>query len=116
MALCLFAPLQSALDPAGPQAARIGSLWWLMLAVCAAVYALVLLAMLWGAARRRRWPAAGEVVRPAEESERRLGRWVAGATAVSAVILLGLLVASVMTGRSLEAIESPRAVNVDLVG
>jgi xanthine dehydrogenase YagR molybdenum-binding subunit len=27
---------QSALDPAGPGAARIGDIWWLMLAVCAA--------------------------------------------------------------------------------
>jgi cytochrome c oxidase subunit II len=120
MALCLFAPLQSVLDPAGPQAARIGGLWWMMLWICTAVYVLVLLSMLWGAARRRSrlvsGAAAGEVVRPTVESERRLGRWVGGATAVSAVILLGLLVASVATGRSLETIESPQAVNVDLVG
>jgi cytochrome c oxidase subunit 2 len=117
-AWCLFFGFQSALDPAGPQAARIGDLWWLMLWVCTAVYILVLLAMLWGAFRRRRAEAGviGPVVRPGIESERRLARWVGAATAVSAVILLVFLVASVATGRSLDAIESPQAVNIDLVG
>jgi heme/copper-type cytochrome/quinol oxidase subunit 2 len=45
---------QSALEPAGPGAARIGDLWWLMLFVCAAVFALVMLMLLWALVRRRR--------------------------------------------------------------
>ena len=48
---CLLLPAgcggtQSALGPAGPGAARIGDIWWLMLAVCAAVFGLVMLVLL----------------------------------------------------------------------
>ena len=50
---------QSALDPAGPGAARIGELWWLMLLVCAAVWAAVMAALLWAIARRRPPPVDG---------------------------------------------------------
>jgi cytochrome c oxidase subunit 2 len=45
---------QSALDPAGPGAALISDLWWLMLFVCAAVFALVMLTLLWGIVRATR--------------------------------------------------------------
>ena len=44
------AAMQSALDPAGQQAARIDWLWWLISGVCTAVYILVmggLAAALW---------------------------------------------------------------------
>ena len=50
------AGMQSALDPAGPQAARIGGLWWLIFGVCTAVYVLVmggLAAALWRRHRPR---------------------------------------------------------------
>jgi cytochrome c oxidase subunit 2 len=102
-----FTPLQSILQPAGPQAGRIEDLWWLMLWVLTAVYALVMIALLAGIARRKR-----EVV----VDERRLGRWVGGATAVSVVVLLGLLVASVSTSSALESLARPDALSIDLVG
>ena len=37
--------IQSALDSAGVQAARIEQLWWLMFWVCTAVFVLVMLAL-----------------------------------------------------------------------
>lgn len=46
--------IQSALDPAGPGAARIGDIWWLMLFVCTAVFIVVMAMLLWAVARRRR--------------------------------------------------------------
>jgi cytochrome c oxidase subunit 2 len=106
----MIAFLPSVLDPAGPQAARIGALWWLMLWVCTAIYALVLIVLLWGSFRRRAQAAADP------GTERRVTRWVGGATAVSAVILLGFLVASVATGNSLSSLASPRALEIDLTG
>ena len=45
---------QSVLDPAGSGAARIDDIWWLMLLLCTAVFALLMLALLWAIARRRR--------------------------------------------------------------
>jgi len=112
----LAAVHQSALAPAGPQAARIGDLWWLMFWVCTAVYALVVLALLAAVTRRREAAGIAPVVHPPAAGERRLGRWVGGATAVSAVILLGLLVASVSTGSALESLARPNSVSIDLVG
>ena len=58
----------SAVHPAGPAAAAIGALWWVMLAGSAAILALVM-GLVWlsfhrvrdaGSARRERDPAAGE--------------------------------------------------------
>jgi cytochrome c oxidase subunit 2 len=106
----MIAFLPSVLDPAGPQAARIGELWWLMLWVCTAIYGLVLIVLLWGSFRRRAQAAADP------GTERRVTRWVGGATAVSAVILLGFLVASVATGNSLNSLVSPRALEIELTG
>src|SRR5204863_7325065 len=54
--------VQSVLDAAGPQAARIGRLWWVFLAVCVIVYALVVAFLLAALARGRRsaGPATSE--------------------------------------------------------
>jgi cytochrome c oxidase subunit 2 len=111
--------LQSILAPAGPQAARIAELWWLMLGVCTAVYVLVMIVLLWGSFRRRsqaELTGISAAVPPAKDSERLLARWVGGVTAVSAVILVGLLVASVATSRSLEALAAPNALEIELTG
>jgi cytochrome c oxidase subunit 2 len=56
-ALPLFggcAGVQSALDPAADQAATIGLVWQLMLAVCGAMFALVLAFLVWALLRARR--------------------------------------------------------------
>lgn len=113
-----------ALDPAAVQAERIADLWWGFFWVCTVAYALVLAAALWAALRRRaagapakegpteRDPAPGNDARPLHlveprvlerepARERRLARVVGAATAATVVGLLGLLVASVATGRAL---------------
>jgi heme/copper-type cytochrome/quinol oxidase subunit 2 len=67
--------LQSILAPAGPQAARIAELWWLMLGVCTAVYVLVMIVLLWGSFRRRsqaELTGISAAVPPAKDSERLL--------------------------------------------
>lgn len=106
--------LHSALDPAGPQAERIGDLWWLMFWVSAAVFALVMAALLAPLFRRGRGP---EVPGPIpEESRRRITRVVAGAVGVTVIVLFVLLFASVGTGRALGSLSQPQALTIKLTG
>jgi cytochrome c oxidase subunit 2 len=93
---------QSALDPAGPQAARIEDLWWVYFWVCAAVFVLVFLALVTAVFHGRR--GEGDPTDPGAphppESERRLTRTVASAVAVTVAVLTGLLVATVAASRT----------------
>jgi cytochrome c oxidase subunit 2 len=100
--------LQSALHPAGPGAESISDLWWLMFWTCTAVYLAVMAALVVALRKRRRDEAA--------PAERTLARSVAGATAVTIVILFGLLFASVVTGRAIGSMRADDAVVVDITG
>ncbi len=100
--------IQSALHPAGPQAASISDLWWLMFWTCTAVY-VVVLGMLVAAIWRRR--ATQEPAR-----ERSLVRSVVAATGVTVVILFGLLFASVATGRAVASLGSAEALVIEVTG
>jgi cytochrome c oxidase subunit 2 len=44
---------QSSLDPEGPQAEALADLFWMFTAVCAAVWVLVVIALVWALAKRR---------------------------------------------------------------
>jgi cytochrome c oxidase subunit II len=99
--------LQSALHPAGPGAASISSLWWLMLWTCTAVYVVVMGALVLAVRRRQGRDAP---------AERTLLRSVAGASAVTVVILFGLLVASVVTGRAVASPGSADGLVIDVTG
>jgi cytochrome c oxidase subunit 2 len=96
---------QSALDPAGPQAGRIGGLWWLMFYTLSAVF-VVVMALLMVAALRRRRPYAGEVApvpdtKPDPEGDRRSALAVGGGILITVLILFVLLVSSFLPGQSL---------------
>jgi cytochrome c oxidase subunit 2 len=115
-ALLLQAPRyhrQSALDSAGPRAAAVETLWWLMLTVATIVIVLVVATLAHGAFRRR---AAAED--PAGQAmDRRLTRWVVTSVAITLLIQVGFLVANYAVGR---AIAAPRrdqtALLVDIIG
>lgn len=104
---------QAALDPAGPAAERIAELWWVMLAlaaaVCVAVTALLLVAVR-RSVRRRRGLESGEVN----------GRMLVltGGVALPALILFGILVYSVRVGA--DVYPPPEgddaALTVDVIG
>src|SRR4051812_44888547 len=68
--------LQSAVDPAGPQAGRISKLWWVMLIICAAVFVIVMAVLLYSIFRARRRN------RVADEpgAQQRLTKIISGAT------------------------------------
>jgi cytochrome c oxidase subunit 2 len=104
------AGVQSVLDPAGPQAGRIGGHWWLMLYTLSAVF-LVVMAVLLVAAFRPRGASRGETERapdakPDARGERRMSRVVVVGVVATVVILFVLLVSSFLTGRGLYAIAS----------
>jgi cytochrome c oxidase subunit II len=107
--------LQSALDPAGPAAARILDLFWLFAGVCGVVYLLVIAALVWAVLRRR---ARGGAAEPYPEAgvERRLGRVVGGAVGVTVVILAVFVVASFATDRSLARLAEPEDLQIQVIG
>ncbi|HEV2843834.1 MAG TPA: cytochrome C oxidase subunit II, partial [Thermoanaerobaculia bacterium] len=79
--------LHSVLSPMGPQAERIGDIWWLMFWVCTVVMALVTVALL-GAMIRSRRRKESEAPQPiAPESRRRMTLVVAGALTVTVLTL-----------------------------
>jgi cytochrome c oxidase subunit 2 len=91
------------LDPAGPQAARIASYWWLNFWISVGVLAAVL-AFLVDTLVRRHAPATTAVVAIDARAERRVTVGVAAAVGVTAVILVVLVVASAATGRGLRSL------------
>jgi cytochrome c oxidase subunit II len=101
--------IQSALDAAGIQAGRIELLWWIMFWVCTAVYIAVMAAVIVAMWRGR---SAGA----APPSERSLLRGVAAATGVTVLILIGLLVTSVVTGRAIGSLASADPVMIRVTG
>ena len=99
----------SVLDPAGPQAAHISNLWWLMFWVSTAVFVLVL-GFLFAAFIR------GSGTRVSVTADRTLTRAVAGAAIGTTLILFGLLAASMWTSRVVASLGAASAVTVNVTG
>jgi cytochrome c oxidase subunit 2 len=111
---------QSALDPAGAQAGRIGDHWWMMCYVLGAVYAVVMLVLAAAVVRRRGRAGAltnAPETEPEAGRERRMSRVVIAGVAATVAILLALLVSSYLTGRGLYAVaRGEGALTVKVVG
>lgn len=102
----------SAVDPAGPQARRIGELGLFLTVVGSLVWVLVtgfLFYAIWRG--RRRAESAG-----GPEVERTMTRWVAGAVAATTVILLVVLVYNFDTGRRLARFPDDGALVIRVSG
>jgi len=102
-------------DAAGPQAAHILQLWRVTVLVCSAVFAAVLVALLWAVWRAPR----GGADAPADVSGLMHGepgprRSVVLAVGVSSVLLLSLLLASVTTDRALAHLVLRDAIHIEL--
>ena len=93
---------QSALDPAGPQAALISHLWWLMSGVCAAVFLLVIGFLLYALFHSRR--SEGDAADPSEG--RRMTMAFGGAVAATVGILFVLLIVNVSASRGLASLST----------
>ncbi|HUP40472.1 MAG TPA: cytochrome c oxidase subunit II [Vicinamibacterales bacterium] len=97
---------QSVLDAAGPQAAAIAWLWWVIFAITTGVFIAVVV-VLAVAVRRRSDRASSEVM---------MTRWVVAAS-VGTVAILGVwLFASVSVGRATAAPRTADAVTINVTG
>jgi cytochrome c oxidase subunit 2 len=108
-------PAQSALDPAGIQAARIHDLWLLTLGICSVVFAAVLAGLvlaLWRAQRSTVDTPADvtSLVRP----EARMQRNVLIAVGISTALLFVLIVADFQTDRLLGRMPLTDAVHIEV--
>jgi cytochrome c oxidase subunit II len=101
---------QNIFNPAGPAAHSIAWLGWFLFAVCAVVYLLVMLALVWAIARRRR--ASDDL----PETEHRLTRVVSIAVGVTVITLVVFAVSSVVAGRGLTSPRGAGAITIDAIG
>jgi cytochrome c oxidase subunit 2 len=113
-----FAGIQSSLDPAGIQAARINHLWWYFFWVCAVVYVLVLLAVLFVSIARR-LPSDLPALSPFElpkSTEHRIARVVTVLVGMTILILFTFLLSEFFTGRRLYARTDPNPLQIKVIG
>jgi len=103
-------PFQSALNPAGSQAAQLAHLFWIFTTVCAVVYVLVLL-FFFAAIIRSRRNAVPDVSDEREASHRTA---VSIASALSIIGLLALLVVSISVGASVGTFGRGRADQLEI--
>src|SRR5690242_18499391 len=99
----------SMLSPAGPQAALIARLWWAMFWTTSVVFAVVMALFLIAAFVRRKGDRAAI---PAP----RLTTAVSTGVAVTVLILIAFLAASVSTGRAAASTPQENAVAIELIG
>jgi cytochrome c oxidase subunit 2 len=106
-----------ALRTAGPQAASIADLWYLMLAVCTLVLVIVTGVMLAAVARRRRGDATTPPdVDSFDRDETRARRIVTAAVGASVVLLVVLLVSSVLTDRAIARLPLQDGLHIEVTG
>lgn len=107
--------VHNALHAMGPQAAHVVDLWRVFLVVCTAVFAAVLVVLLLALWRSPRSDATTPPdLSSVNRAEHRPRRTVAAATAASALLLVGLVVASVFTDRALAKLPLADAVNIEV--
>jgi len=107
----MTAVLQSVLDPAGPQAAHISWLWWLMFWVTTAVFLIVFALTLAAVWRGGRAQAAID-----DKADKPLAAAVSFGVALTVVILFGLLGATMWTHKAVLALGAESAVTVNVTG
>jgi cytochrome c oxidase subunit 2 len=107
------------LDPHGPKADEIASLWWIMLGLGTLVFALVVLLLGSALLAQRRPPALDErqLVRPGPlASVGSNALVVVAGLAVPALILMGLLVVDLRTLAAIAQPPSPPRVHINVTG
>ncbi|REG48467.1 cytochrome c oxidase subunit 2 [Paraburkholderia sp. BL6669N2] len=112
---------QGATQPAGVQAQHIAQLWNLSLVVCGVVFALVLLATLVALIRNHDRDGQGPAMRGPDlasltQPEVCARRLVIGASMLSVIVLVGLIVADVLTDRALSMLPVDKPVRIEMVG
>jgi cytochrome c oxidase subunit 2 len=118
--LSVLADMQSALEPAGQQAAHISKQWWLFLWVLTAVFGLVAIVLFFAIYRRRQQNetvASDLLLPPDRPGDTRLSKAVVGCVIATIVILFALLFSDFLTGRAIYALSSdPNALIIKVTG
>jgi cytochrome c oxidase subunit 2 len=108
---------QSALDPKGPGATEIGSLFWVFTVICGVAWVLVVIAL--AAALVRRRSLREQLADPLLVDGRRdvrLMRVAVAATVLTGVVLIALTASSYFTGKSLAHLATPDEMTVRVNG
>jgi len=109
--------IQSALNPAGPNAGSLASLWWLMFYVCSAVYVLVMIVLVIAIRKGTRQKDLNPVLNISSKTETRRRNAVLSAVVVTTVVLFVFLIASFSTGRSLTAdLKDKNGLSIEVTG
>lgn len=109
--------IQSALNPAGPNAGSLAWLWWLMFYVCAAVYLLVMIGLAIAIKNGRRESDLNPVLNPGPKTERRMRNVILSALSVTVAILFLFLLSSFRVGRSLTAdLGNKNGLSIEVTG
>jgi cytochrome c oxidase subunit 2 len=101
----------SALDPQGPEANEINTLWWILLAIGALVWFIVMGLMLYAVFRRRR--AAPDPNRELAEPQKLV---LIGGAVIPAIILIGLLFVITNTIRETNKTGSSSDLTIEIIG
>jgi cytochrome c oxidase subunit II len=110
---------QSILNSAGPLAHRIEWLWWFIFTFCAVAFVLQIGALTRAASRH--FIPGGPAPKPMDpakikEENQRSAPWVAGAVAITVLSMFAILVASVITGKKVEGLNSKNPVTIQIIG
>jgi cytochrome c oxidase subunit II len=95
--------VQNAINPAGPHAASLARLWWLMFWVCTGVYLLTMAALVIAIRKGTRHSDLNPVLNPSPKTETHKRNAVLSAVTVTVIVLFVFLIYSFSTGRSLTA-------------
>jgi cytochrome c oxidase subunit 2 len=109
--------IQNSINPAGPQAQKISSLWWLMFYVCAAVFAAVMISLFVALAKRTSPSSLQPLLNPSLDGERQRRNAVISAAVLTVVIMFVFLIVSFSVGRSLTAeLSNKNALTIEVTG
>lgn len=109
--------IQSALNPAGPNAGSLASLWWLMFWVCSVVYLLVMIAVVVAIRKGTQQKDLNPVLNIPSKTEARRRNAVLSAVVVTTLVLFVFLIASFSTGRSLTAdLANKNGLSIEVTG
>jgi cytochrome c oxidase subunit 2 len=108
---------QSMMDPAGPQAGRIHSLYLVFFWVCVVVYVLVVLVLTGALLRRPIGSDDHPITQPDARGEARLWTVVTSCIVISVIALLSLMVGDFATGRAIHRMgDAKDALSIKIVG
>lgn len=112
-----FPSNQTSLNPAGPGAAHIEHTFALIFWITASVYCLTLAVLLYFVWRKRYTLSLSPIPQPTSESSDRLAtRAVAGAMAVTVLLLFVMLISSFLTSHRLGKMNAQEALTINVYG